>query len=235
MRPLLRTAGPIVLGLALLAPAPAQAQQSVTFLVGGFAPLRADDRGEGRFSDEVLVRNLDFLDFRIRHLDGGLVGVEYLAAAGDFFDFGIGASYYSQTAPSRYRGFVEDNGREIEQRLRLRIAPFTATVRFLPLGHRDAIKPYFGGGVGIFAWRYTESGDFIRADSSIFRDTFVGTGTAVGPVMLGGLQIPMNGWDLGGEVRYQQASGDLPSNQSFAGSTIDLSGWTGLVTFNIHF
>ena len=36
-----------------------------------------------------------------------------------------------------------------------------ATVRYLPLGHHDAITPYVGGGVVIYNWRYSESGDFV--------------------------------------------------------------------------
>ena len=52
--------------------------------------------------------------------------------------------------PTVYTDFVNANGTEIEQDLKLRIVPFTATVRFLPLGHHDGVEPYIGAGVGVF-------------------------------------------------------------------------------------
>ena len=102
-------------------------------------------------------------------------------------------------------------------------------MRFLPLGHRDAVTPYIGAGAGVFAYRYSESGQFLATDSSIFRGSFVGSGTATGPVILGGLRAPVGSWDLGFEVRYQNATGDLPFEQdgvplNFSGGKIDLAG-----------
>ena len=62
--------------------------------------------------------------------------------------------------PSVYRDFVNTNGAEIAQDLKLRIVPFTATVRFLPIG-RGGVEPYVGGGLGVFNWRYSETGEFV--------------------------------------------------------------------------
>ena len=68
---------------------------------------------------------------------------------------------------------------------------------------------------------------------------FVGAATialkAVGPVILGGVRFPVGKWDIGGEIRYQDAEGDLPTDQGFSGSKIDLKGFNYLVTFNIRF
>jgi hypothetical protein len=72
-------------------------------------------------------------------------------------------------------------------------------------------------------------------DGAIFRDSFVGTGAATGPVFLGGARFPVGSVDVGGEVRYQSALGDLPEDQGFAGSKIDLGGFSYLFTFNIRF
>jgi hypothetical protein len=231
----LASIGVLAAACGILYPNRAAAQQSVNVFVGGFLPLGPDSRGGGRFSDDVLENNLDFLSFRVRDFDGATFGAEFLAGLGDFFDLGLGAGYYSQTVHSSYTGFEDEAGQDIEQDLRLRIAPFTATIRFLPLGRHTAVKPYVGGGVGICAWDYTESGDFINGDLIIERGTFNGSGAAAGPVVFGGLQIPIGLIGVGGEVRYQHATGELPSNQGFAGSTIDLSGWTWLATVNFRF
>ena len=93
--------------------------------------------------------------------------------------------------PSVYRDFVNDNGSEIAQDLKLRIVPITATIRFLPVGRGGPVEPYIGGGIGIFNWRYSEAGEFVDfSDGSIFRAQFKADGTSVGPVVVAGLRLP---------------------------------------------
>jgi hypothetical protein len=220
----------VVVVVAVMTPAMASAQQSVNFTIGGFVPRSVDSRD----SNDVLVNNLDFLAFNIKDFDGVTVGGEWLTALGDKFEAGLGVSYYQQSTPAVYLNFVNDNGSEIEQDLKLRVIPFTATVRFLPLGHHG-VEPYIGAGVGVFNWRYSESGQFLATDNSIFRDTFVGSGTAVGPVILGGVRVPVGAWGVGGEIRYQSATGKLPLDQDFSGSKIDLGGFTYNFTIHVRF
>jgi outer membrane protein W len=212
---------------AVMAPAVAAAQQSMNFSIGGFNPRGEDARAK----DDVLVNNLSPLAFRIADFDGVTVGAEYLVGLGDKFEAGLGGGFYQRAVPTVYNNFVNLNGTEIEQELKLRVIPLTATVRFLPLGH-SGVEPYIGAGVGVFAFRYSESGQFLATDSSIFRDTFVGSGTATGPVVLGGIRVPVGSWGVGGELRYQSAQGALPGDQGFAGSKIDLGGIT--YSFMIH-
>src|SRR4029077_16426180 len=131
-----------------------------------------------------------------------------LIGLSDVVDVGLGVGFTSQTVPSVYLAYVHSNGSEIGQDLKHRPEHFTATVRLLPLGRRDGFVPYVGGGVGIVAWRYSESGQFVDfSDGSIFRDEFEATGTATGPVILGGARFPLGAVDLGGEVRYQYMKG----------------------------
>ncbi len=120
------------------------------------------------------------------------------------------------------------------QDLRLRVVPFSATVRFLPMGRNRAIEPYIGAGVGIFSWRYSETGQFLATDNSIFRDSFTATGSATGPVILGGVRVPIGPVGVGGEIRYQAADGDLPGDQGFAGTKIDLGGWNYAFTLSFR-
>ena len=219
----------VVFGLA--AASPAAAQQSFSIHLGGFSP-RSED---ARIPDDVLVSNLNFLAFNIKDFRSASIGGEYLVGLGDKFEAGLGVGFQTRTVPTVYLDFVNANGTEIEQDLKLRVVPFSATVRFLPLGHRDAVMPYIGAGAGVFAYRYSESGQFLATDSSIFRGTFVGSGTATGPVILGGLRAPVGSWDLGFELRYQNATGELPFDQDFAGGKIDLGGFTYAFTANVKF
>jgi Outer membrane protein beta-barrel domain len=226
---------------AILAPAAAHAQirqvssdhrQAVGFTLGGFFPKGEDSRVD----DDVLFNDLDDLAFDIGDFKGVSVSGEWLFSLGDFLEAGVGAGFYQNTVHSVYRGFVNANDSEIEQDLKLRIVPVTATVRFLPIG-RGSVEPYVGAGIGAFNWRYSEVGEFVAPDSSIFRSKYEANGTAVGPVILAGIRAPIGDvWDIGGEIQYQHASGDTNSAESgLVGDKIDLGGIHALVTMHIRF
>jgi hypothetical protein len=223
---------PALLAIGLLAPATSSAQQSLNFYVGGFVPKGE----EGRDRRDVLWNNLDFLAFNIKDFNGPTAGAEYLVGLSEFVDAGLGVGVYSRSVPSVYANLVNNNGREIEQDLKLRTVPFTATIRFLPLGRSAGIEPYLGAGVAVVNWRYTETGEFVDfTDRSIFSDEFVAKGTATGPTVLGGIRFPLGAVALGGEIRWQKAKADLPSDLGFAGDEIDLGGFNYLFTVNVRF
>ena len=212
--------------------APAAAQQSVNLFVGGFVPRALDGRPGG----DVLARNLDTLAFDIKDFNGATVGGEWLVGLGDRLEGGLGIGFYARTTPAVYGRFTNKNGAEIDQDLKLRIVPFTATVRVLPFGRRNPFQPYVGAGVGVFGWRYSETGQFVDfSDGSLFRDNFVGSGSATGPVVLGGARVSGDRLGVGGEIRYQSAKGTLPTEEGFAGPNIDLGGFNYLFTVNIKF
>jgi hypothetical protein len=234
MRRLLLASSLVVLTATGL-PSPSYAQQSINLHLGGFVPSGLS----GRSADDALVNNLlngeYSLDFDIKDFAGFSIGGEWLFGLHPRVEAGLGIGYYSRSVDSVYAEFIEDNGTEIEQDLRLRVAPFTATIRFLPVGREAAIQPYIGGGVGVFGWRYSEIGEFVDSfDDSVFQGRFIESGAAAGPVILGGVRFPLGSWDLGGEIRYQNASGDL-EKEGFTGTTIDLDGFSYLMTFNIRF
>lgn len=229
MRRLLTLAALVTAG-TLIVPATSFAQQSASFYLGGFFPRGYDARDR----DDVLRENLDFLDFDLNDFNGFTFGGEYLVGLGENFDAGLGVGYYSQSVKAVDADFAHPDGSLIRQDLKLRIVPFTATIRWLPLGRRDAFEPYVGGGVGILAFRYQETGEFVDEDRNIYPGTFTGTGAATGPLFLGGARFPVGPLSVGGEIRYQYGKGDLPSDQFFS-PKIDLGGFSYLATFKFHF
>ena len=226
----------MALAFGVVAAPPASAQQSLNFYVGGFTP-RAED---ARNRDDVLVRDLgagkDALLFNVTDFNVATIGGEWLVGLGSNFEGSLGLGFHSRAVPSIYAQRVNSNGSEIEQELKLRVVPFTATVRFLPMGRHNGIVPYVGAGVGVLNWRYSETGEFVDSrDLSIFRTSYVGSGTATGPVILGGVRVPIGSWGVGGEIRYQSAIGTLPTNVDFLGTKIDLGGFNYLLTINVRF
>ena len=82
--------------------------------------------------------------------------------------------------------------------------------------------------MSVVSWRYTETGDFVDFDGFIFTDRFVGSGTSAGPLILGGVRIPVGAIDIGGEIRHQLGEGKLDP-LDFAGATkVDLGGFSYL-------
>lgn len=227
---------------AVLSPVSAQAQitrvssssdwtQAIGFNIGYFALKGDDSRGE----DDVLFRNKESLLFETKDFNGAQIGAEWLVGLGEYLEGGVGIGFYQRTAPSIYRSLVNADGSEIEQDLKLRIVPMSATVRFLPVGRRNTLQPYIGAGIGLYNWRYTETGDFVDPSNNIFRASFEASGNEIGPVILGGLRFNVSeAFLVGGEFRYQDAKGDTGGiSEGFLGEKIHLGGWS--TNFGIHF
>ncbi len=212
--------------------APALAQQSLTLGYGQFSPKDVDSR----IDRDVVLTNLDLFAIRVGDFDGRSLTGSWNVGLGDHLEASFGLGFYQRTVPSVYADYLNENGSEIAQDFRLRIVPATATVRVLPFG-RSAVQPFFGVGVGLYAWRYAEFGEFIDFyDFSVFSDRFVATGTDPGGIILGGIRVPMgDAWSIGVELQYHQASGVVGLENGFLEDELDLGGLTSQVTFGVQF
>jgi hypothetical protein len=236
MRRILLSLAAVSMVAGFVATPSASAQQSVGVSLGGFVPAGAD-------GNDVLVRDQGFLSVRRSRFAGPTVGGEYLVGLGDYFEAGARLGFYQRTVSAADTKYTNANGSNITADLRLRVVPFDATVRVLPFGHHAPIVPYVGGGVGVFAWRYSESGQFVDYTPPVgpnpptFSATFANSGTAVGAVALGGVRVPIGPLAPGFEVRWQSAKGNLSTDPvtGFSAPKIDLGGLSYLFTFNIRF
>ena len=216
----------LVLGCALIA-APASAQIVQAMHIGGgiFFP-----RGyEGRVGGDVLNEDLNSLVFQIKDFKSGQLFGEWLFEFGNHIELGAGVGYYHGSTPSFYADYEDQrDGSNIDQELSLRVVPVSGFVRFLPFGRPSTVQPYIGFGISALNYRYTESGEFIDfSDNTIFQHRYVATGTAVGPLALAGIRVPIKGdiWAFTTEWRYQAGSGNtggIPAG--FLNDKIDLGG-----------
>jgi hypothetical protein len=223
----------LLAGTALLLLAnDAAAQQTLNFSLGLFTPRGID----ARVDDDVLTENATFLFFDIDDFNGPAVGAEWLVPIGEYIEAGAGVGFSRRTVPSVYQDFVDSDGSEIAQDLRLRMVPIAFTVRVLPLGQSNPLQPYFGAGLGVINWRYSEFGEFIdfANDREVFDGQFVADGSQTGPVVVAGLRFGGDTWTTGGEIRYQRAEADLDP-EIFSGSKLDLGGWTYNFTVGVRF
>lgn len=250
--------------LSLAAPASAQVVQSIHFGGGMFLPRGFDSRVVG----DVLVEGLtttdrfvyekpgapsecrDRVTSCLKAFRGAPFFGEWNFGFGERIEVGVGASFYSRKVASLYRDLVNGHftdtpadDTEIQQTIGLRAVPITGLVRFLPVGRAGTVQPYVGVGISAVNFRYSEIGDFVDAsDGAIFNERYIETGTAVGPVLVGGLRVPIKGdiYALTIEGRYQWATGDISGldangNQKFLTNKIDLGGGNINFGFLIRF
>ncbi len=224
------------LGLALVCGSvasfaqPALAQQTFNVSLGYFT-VRGQD---ARVAGDVLNANRNFLTFDVKDFNGASIGGEWLVPIGRHIEAGAGVAFTRRTVPTVYTRFVNTNSAEINQDLRLRTVPATFTFRVLPLGQDRGFQPYLGGGLGVISWRYSESGQFVDTrDRSIFNNSYVASGTKTGPVAMGGIRFSGDTATAGMEIRYQAAEANLAP--PFAGTKIDLGGWSYLFTVGMRF
>ena len=224
---------------AMAAPA-AQAQDQSFGVTLGYFTLRSED---GRSAGDVLNANrcidvtfaCEPLLFDVSDFNGGAIGAEWLVGITEFLEAGASIGFSQRSVPSVYEFLESSDGSEIEQELKLRLVPLTATVRFVPTGRRSGFQPYIGAGVGVISWRYTETGAFVDVfTSDIFRASFSDSGTEFAPIILGGVRFPVEDrFLIGGEVRWQRADGSL--SEDFVGERIDLGGLTYQAVFHFRF
>jgi hypothetical protein len=227
----------LVVCAAMAADAPAALAQQTLNLTLGYFTLRGED---ARVDNDILVqeRNLDLLVFDIEEFNGATVGGEWLVPLGQYFEGGAGIGFSRRTVTSVYRSLVNADGSEIEQDLRLRIVPVSFTIRVLPLGQSSGVQPYFGAGLGVFGWRYSETGDFVDLrDRTIFHDQFSASGATTGPIALAGIRFAGDTVSSGFEVRYHAAEAELGDNFANVPNEprLDLGGWTYQFTVGYRF
>jgi hypothetical protein len=225
----------VAVSAVLAAARPAAAQQTLNVSFGYFT-VRGED---ARVARDVLTENRNVLAFDIGDFNGAAIGGEWLVPLGQYLEAGAGIGFSRRTVDSVYDRFTDRDGSEIEQRLRLRLIPIAFTVRVVPLGQSSPVQPYVGGGLGLFAWRYSESGEFVdfQRGNAIFREQYVASGTETGPIVLGGLRFAGDAVSSGFEIRYQ--GGDAPLGRAFSfvqrDPHIDLGGWTYQFTVGWRF
>jgi hypothetical protein len=214
---------------------PASAQQTLNVSVGYFM-VHGED---ARVDRDVLNEHRNFLEFEVDDFSGPVVGAEWLIPLGGFVEAGAGLGFSRRSVSSVYSDFVDSDGTEIDQDLRLRLIPIAFTMRLLPTGQRAPVQPYVGGGLGIVSWRYSESGEFVDTlnRNAIFRDQYVDSGAATGPVVLGGIRFAGDAFAAGFEVRYQRADAELDGGFTRLNEDliIDVGGWSYLFTAGWRF
>lgn len=213
--------------------------------IGGFFP-RGRDCGipSGQRAEYTLFQDdCDLYFVQPSDFDGVYGGIEYNQVLTNYLEVGVSYDYYSRTTDTSYRNYTRPDGGEVQQSLRLRMAPLGLTVRLMPTSKKSKLVPYVGGGIDALFYQYEEYGDFIDffdPDLAITSDHFVSESTAFGYHALGGIRAYINrDFAIVGEGRYQWGKDDMGEdfapNEPGLVNTIDLSGWSFTVGVHVRF
>lgn len=142
----------VTLLMILMLGAASLSAQSVNFKIGALYPTMNSDLWEVNL-ENLAYDKADMLDV--------YWAAELEMFMGRYFSLALEAGHYRQEIYSQYKTAVYDDGTPIYQDFFLRITSLEASFKLYPLGHRKMFNPYFGIGIGIYAWKYYQGGEFV--------------------------------------------------------------------------
>ncbi len=199
----------------LSVPGVADAQQVVGISVGQFSVVSESSRS----NEDVLKANRGFQTFDIGDFDNIIVGGDWMLAFGDYIEAGAGLEFYQRTVSGTQPIDEATTGNSLAVDMTVRTVSFPITARLFPLTRDGRVQPYVGGGATAHFWRYTEERIFTGAISG--QSSAIDQGITAGPVVFGGVRVPVGSVNIGGEVRYRARDARL-NGPVFAGTTLNL-------------
>ncbi|MCP4150087.1 MAG: outer membrane beta-barrel protein [bacterium] len=180
--------------------------------------------------------NRENLTFDKDDLRGAYYGAEFEVFMGRKLSLALEAGHYKKKAYSIYRDVEYEDGAQIEQDIFLRINSLEMGFKLYPAGHRKQFNPFIGGGVGLYAWRYVQGGEFVDFEEETVYEGEAETDThTIGFNAKAGFTYRFRrniGFSL--EGRYVFLKGELSDH--FEGfNKLDLGGLTLNVGLNFYF
>ncbi|MBN2400442.1 MAG: hypothetical protein JXI33_08915 [Candidatus Aminicenantes bacterium] len=199
--------------------------QSFNFKIGLFNPSLKSDLWQD---------NMQNLAFNKTDMLNTYYAAEYEIFLNRFTSFSLEIGKYSKDVYSQYKDYTDQDGSPIFQNISLSITPIEANIKLYPFGHRKMVYPFFGAGLGLYAWTYQQWGDFIIFPGLDIENGFAETETfSVGFNCRAGLVFRFHHRvALTFEGKYQYVRGQLSGY--FEGfEMLDLGGITA--TVGVHF
>jgi len=228
---------------------------SIKVKFGMFFPNASSDLWEVEFENMTFSKE-DFTD--------GVIGFEYEYEINPFLSFLLGVTPYTKNKVGDYKDWEGEyipgygdfaypkgviSGYPISHMFGVSITPLQFSFKFNPLGRRSPIKPYFGGGIGIYFWRcklegqtplFDEEHEWYDTDYNVYiyeiwesyiRDE---NNVSFGWHVMAGIMFPLgHRTSVFGEFKYNKAQGELDEFIGF--EPLDLSGYQISLGFAYRF
>ena len=154
-------------------------------------------------------------------------GLDYRLELTPHLSLLFSGSLYEGENDQHYLEFTDDRGNDIEHTTTLETSSLTFGAVVHLTGPEAVVRPYLGGGAGLYFYRLEESGEFIDFNPpppEIFDGTFVDEGNAFGYFALAGIEVPVSrNVAFFAEGRWQSAEAELEDDFEDFGD-LDLSG-----------
>ena len=218
--------------------------------------------------DSLWTIEFDQMSFKKSDFNATYLGFSYEYFVSKNLSFELSLDTYSRRKAGFYLDYVGislDEGDfafpadiyvadfEIAHSFNVSITPVQFSVKLLPMGRRNFIVPYLGGGIGAYIWNVNLRGEIVDfADEWTYTDPDIGDVTIFGVapvdtrqnarVALGfhgfaGLMVPVgNRVTISAEFRYHSAKGTFSQDGAFPDyENFDLGGYALTAGLNYWF
>jgi hypothetical protein len=180
-----------------------------------------------------------------RDFDAPYIGGEIAYRAAERWDVALGVGGTQSSVESEFWDWVDGDDLPIEQVTEFRVIPVTVSAKYYfrdrgrSIGRfawiPNTLAPYVGAGVGLAAYRFAQTGDFVDFETlDIFYDDYVSDGWAPLVRGLAGLSVSLGKqFELSGEARYALSSADMGAD--FAGYRLGLNGLQAVFGIAVRF
>jgi len=234
----------------------------VTLRLGYFLPKASGG------PDSLWTIELDQMSFKKSDFNGTYMGFSYEYFANRFLSFELSLDTYSKRKAGFYLDYVGyslpegdfafpaslfEGAFDIAHSFNVSMTPLQLSAKIYPMGRRNRIVPYLGGGVSATFWTAGLRGEIVDfTDEWIYTDPDIGdvsifgisqvdarqsTRVAWGYHAFAGLMVPIgNRVTVSAEFRYQSAKGKFSDNGAFVGyEDFDLGGYALTAGLNYWF
>jgi len=223
-----------VVALSALAALPNRASaDGIDVRLGAFQP-----RGHSNlFEDDISLYSKNGRELTMGDWLGASGGIAYNVRVARNVELSFHLDGSGRTVHTAYWDHFTEGGRDIQQSLKLNVAPLGLSLRVVPTGRHVRFAPFVAVGADLVFYNYEEFGDFVdfeRPDEPPFTDSFQSEGVTPGFHVAAGLRVALtDDVRLVGEYRYLFAKDDM--GDDFRGNRIDLSGSSVTLGVNVRF
>ena len=154
-------------------------------------------------------------------------GAAYIRTVNERWGYIINGHAWEGAQTTSFRDFIDGQGDDIFHTANLEIIDLGAGIVFYPIRRNAVVAPYFAGGLAVYGYKLTETGDFIdfeTDDLAVFSGSFSDSGDTIGFFWIIGLEIPLGPrLAVFGEYNWTYARTDLTTDFVSFGE-IDLGG-----------
>ena len=232
----------LILTAAALILIPALAFPNIMSVRGGYYFPRASGGPDGLWQIEF-----DQMSFKRNDFSATYIGFSYEYFVSKQLSLEFSIDTYSKRKAGYYMdyvGYTFDEGDfafpadlyegdfDISHGFNVSVTPLQVSAKILPLGRRNRIIPYIGGGVGVYFWSVSLRGYMVDFNDEWFyddpdlgevpiygiapTDAREGSRVTFGYHAFAGLMVPIgNRITVSAEVRYHAANGKFRSDSAF--------------------